>query len=185
MNTAHSYCCDFGETAQSKIIYGIPSDRISRASADLFTTNALLAHRLQWELIRGVSDFDGRRRELTEGTVTNSVSILEAIGLLEIKAGGIVLSKDGMKTFVDVLEDVHVSNPDWCAEDVVRRAIIYTLRGLLRLQPISEPRILTGLLKVACYFLAVPQFERQMAEWGHPASGKGGFREWTEMGVDE
>lgn len=176
MNAAHSYCCDFKRAAKRKTIYGAPRDVISSSSGDHFIKNALLAHRLQSELICGVSDFDGRRHEMSEEIVANNLSILEAIGLLENRETGFILSESGKEAFVDILDDVHVSHPDWCAEDVVRRAIVYTLRYSLRAEPISEPRLLTNLLKVACYFLAVPQFERLMAEWGHPVSGKDGFR---------
>ncbi|MGO9020865.1 MAG: DUF4365 domain-containing protein [Syntrophobacteraceae bacterium] len=174
MNSAHSYCCDFKQTAKSKTIYGAQSDLISSTNCDLFITNALLAHRLQSELIHGVSDFDDCRQELSEEIVSNSVGILETIGLLENRDGGFILSESGKEAFVEMLDDIHTSQPDWYAEDVVRRAIVYTLRRSLRAEPISEPRLLTNLLKVACYFLAAPQFERLMAEWGHPVSGKDG-----------
>jgi Domain of unknown function (DUF4365) len=179
MNSPVSYYCDFEYTAKSKTIYGAPSDVMSSAKSVPFIKSALLAHHLLSELIRGVSDFDDRRSEVTEEIAANSVAILGAIGILENHAGGVILSKSGKEVFFDFLNDLHESHPDWYAEDVVRRAIVYTLRRSLSLQaePIWEARLLTNLLKVACYFLPVRQCEILMAKRGHPVSGRGGFHE--------
>ena len=173
-NTANNFLCSFSGGQKSKTLSAPETNVVSCSSANTFVSDAVLAHRLQEELIHAIEDPSEGPVQLDESDVQRVVDILVSIGLIEDcgRADGDVwylLSQSANEEYAKNLETLSVAHPNGYAEDLIRSAWVFTIRRRLGVRPAMEPRLVLSCLRILKTLASIRESVSMMhEEFGHP-----------------